>query len=182
MTPEQRIAQLEDELARERAVVDDLRSILRTMSDREAREMARQSMRSARNARYEDRLGAECVPEIAVRLRTPEEQEQYRRQQLELANRVPRPEARIRAKEHVYFIQVGEHGPIKIGVSKSPGKRLAQLQTSHAEPLQLRAVQVGGRDLEMALHERFAAYRMSGEWFTPATDIVNYYLSIKAGG
>jgi hypothetical protein len=115
-------------------------------------------------------------------MRSEEEQLEYQRQQIELAKRVPRPEARIRAKEHVYFIQAGEHGPIKIGVSKAPGKRLQQLQTSHAESLHLRAVEVGGRELEMALHERFAAYRMNGEWFTPATAIVAYLNGIKGGG
>jgi hypothetical protein len=75
----------------------------------------------------------------------------------------------------VYFIQAGTDGPIKIGISDNPAKRLAQLQTAHPVGLALLGV-VPDVDLalERELHRRFAAYRMNGEWFAPAAPVLDY--------
>ena len=39
----------------------------------------------------------------------------------------------------IYFIQAGEHGPVKIGVAQNPSARLAALQTGSPTPLRLMA-------------------------------------------
>ncbi len=73
----------------------------------------------------------------------------------------------------VYFIQRGDDGPVKIGLSKDAGRRLKGLQTNHDAQLHIRRVFVGGAAEERALHERFAALRLKGEWFRPAEEILS---------
>lgn len=71
----------------------------------------------------------------------------------------------------VYFIQAEDGGPIKIGYSDDPAKRLIELQTSHHSPLVIRSTISGPPSLERKLHTRFRAHRLSGEWFSPVAEI-----------
>lgn len=64
----------------------------------------------------------------------------------------------------VYFLR--SPTAIKIGVSKNPRRRMQVLQTGHPEPLELAATCEGGRELERQYHHRFAAHRVSKEWFS----------------
>jgi hypothetical protein len=69
----------------------------------------------------------------------------------------------------VYFIQAGK-GPIKIGyTAKPPRQRLAALQSTNAERLELLAVIPGNRALEQRMHYVFKKGRILGEWFKPGT-------------
>lgn len=72
----------------------------------------------------------------------------------------------------VYAIQAGAGGPIKIGIAADPNKRLQNLQTASYTKLQLIAAFEGGRREERALHERFAAHRLEGEWFSVDAETV----------
>ena len=74
-------------------------------------------------------------------------------------------------QRYVYFI-AGETGPVKIGVAVDPQKRLSGLQTSHPIPLAILAVTPGSVQVEREYHQRFAAHRVRGEWFTRAPEIV----------
>lgn len=65
----------------------------------------------------------------------------------------------------VYFIRAGVHGPVKIGRSTMPAKRLADLQTPHWEPLMILRLFRGGEEEEAQMHQRFAALHIRGEWF-----------------
>ena len=67
--------------------------------------------------------------------------------------------------QRLYFIQVGDHGPIKIGTANDVHSRLKNLQC--ASPCELRVVREmdGGKRLEGAAHKRFAAQHIRGEWF-----------------
>lgn len=72
----------------------------------------------------------------------------------------------------LYMIRGGD-GPIKIGISVEPEKRLKALQTGYPYPLQIVCVvEGGGAELETAYHARFAAHRLHGEWFEPHPDIL----------
>jgi hypothetical protein len=71
----------------------------------------------------------------------------------------------------VYFIGAGD-GPIKIGMSDDPRKRLRTLQTSHHQPLAILAVCEGGRVREGEYHRTFARHRLNGEWFARHPDIL----------
>lgn len=65
----------------------------------------------------------------------------------------------------VYMLQAGAFGDTKIGVAIDPLARMKQLQTSMPKKLRLVRVLEGGHAEERALHERFSADRLSGEWF-----------------
>lgn len=73
---------------------------------------------------------------------------------------------------HVYFIQEGAHGPIKIGFSVDPRARLAALQTCNPRELRLIGLRPGSKEDERALHDRFAAQRVRGEWFYPGEELL----------
>jgi len=65
----------------------------------------------------------------------------------------------------IYFCRAGECGPIKIGMSEDPTKRLHSLQTAQIMPLVLMGSIPGGRKEERHWHQRFAHLRIRGEWF-----------------
>ncbi len=72
----------------------------------------------------------------------------------------------------VYFIQMREDGPIKIGkTANSVEWRLSELQTGN--PYKLRVLSTLRADviLEQQLHSYFDEYRMEGEWFQPHPEV-----------
>jgi hypothetical protein len=98
--------------------------------------------------------------------------ERIQRNLAERQMRAQLTEARKRAAANrVYFI-ASEKGPIKIGKARSPKKRLRTLQTGYHEKLEILAWCWGGEDTEKAYHKRFAAHRLSGEWFERCPEIL----------
>ena len=73
--------------------------------------------------------------------------------------------ARRERASFVYFIQHGDHGPIKVGWAHDPEQRRRELQTGNPEQLHVRQLVPGGRDLEGQIHNRFADWHLQGEWF-----------------
>jgi hypothetical protein len=65
----------------------------------------------------------------------------------------------------VYFITCREQGICKIGKAKNPKARRSSLQTAFPTRLVLEGTLPGGVALERKLHQRFAKFRLSGEWF-----------------
>jgi hypothetical protein len=74
-------------------------------------------------------------------------------------------EGRLVESSFIYFVQSGEHGLIKIGLSNGPMRRLPELQTGNPDELLLRHVIPGDRAVEASLHQRFEPARIRGEWF-----------------
>lgn len=74
----------------------------------------------------------------------------------------------------VYFIAELPNGPMKIGLSVRPYRRLAQLQTGHPARLKLLAVIPGNHAMERQIHRRFASQRLSGEWFRIDDLLLNF--------
>lgn len=72
----------------------------------------------------------------------------------------------------IYFIRAGENGPVKIGRSRDPRRRLADLQVSHHETLCLLAVMDGDEAEEWTLHRAFPPVR--GEWCEPTPELLDY--------
>lgn len=81
----------------------------------------------------------------------------------------------------IYFIQRGEGGPIKIGITASLTSRLRSLQTSSPTRLTVLATMPGTVEDEAGLHERFAAVRLSGEWFEPAEVLLAFIATLSKG-
>ena len=72
----------------------------------------------------------------------------------------------------IYFIQSGENGPIKIGITRDVEARLKALQTAHPETLKLLGVRGGDTQDEASWHRRFHRQRLRGEWFRPSTRLL----------
>lgn len=83
-------------------------------------------------------------------------------------------------QSRVYFIQEGEDGPIKIGVSQNVPARLKDLQTSHASSLRLLHTIPGTYADEQRLHSSFDHLRIQNEWFLPAPELLSWIS--QAGG
>lgn len=80
---------------------------------------------------------------------------------------------RLQGRSWVYFAQLGENGPIKIGQSRQVPSRLQALQTAHHEAVRLLGT-IPETDIpEPVLHDRFARHRIKGEWFKPAQEILD---------
>lgn len=67
-------------------------------------------------------------------------------------------------------------GPVKVGFSKYPAKRLASLQTGNPKPIDcVYSFQTPSRELarfaEAAFHEVAKGHRLSGEWFDMSPDL-----------
>jgi len=71
----------------------------------------------------------------------------------------------------VYFIQASQGGPVKIGTSRSPERRLARLQESSGFDLALLTVVPGNRSLESKIHRELSAWRLRGEWFAACESV-----------
>lgn len=78
----------------------------------------------------------------------------------------------------IYFIRAGSHGPVKIGYSLDPNRRLRDLQTSSASDLRLLAIMAGERTHKRAIHSQFREYRMKGEWFAPHESLMAFVRGI----
>lgn len=72
----------------------------------------------------------------------------------------------------VYFMQAVHGGPIKIGMSEAPERRLADLQVGSPYKLRIIGVAAGGQPREAVLHKRLAAFRLHGEWFSDAPEVL----------
>jgi hypothetical protein len=117
-----------------------------------------------------------------VRLRTPEERAQWQAEQviLDAQRRSERQEQqRLRARRWVYFIQADTGGPIKIGISRDVERRRGELQRAERQPLKVLATFEGTIQDESAMHARFAAHRLHGEWFTPAPDLMSHIAALS---
>jgi len=77
------------------------------------------------------------------------------------------------AKNYVYFMQNPANGHIKIGQSAHPDKRKKQVQRDVGARLKILAT-LEDVPLERVLHERFDKYRLYGEWFRPAPELVKF--------
>ncbi|WP_030990090.1 GIY-YIG nuclease family protein [Streptomyces sp. NRRL WC-3744] len=94
---------------------------------------------------------------------------------------VPAPRRVVRRTVRTYLVGVEDSPQTKIGRTTGTLKaRMSQLQTSHHAKL-LPLLDVEG-DYEGALHERFADYRVRGEWFdlTPLGDPVKVVIDALA--
>jgi len=82
----------------------------------------------------------------------------------------------------VYFIRSGKTHAIKIGFTAGQvEKRLYSLQTAHPFKLELLATLPGTLEHEKSLHERFASFRLEGEWFQPHPDLLAFISVILKG-
>lgn len=74
----------------------------------------------------------------------------------------------------VYFIQNPITNLIKIGKSYTVCERLKALSKKCNVPLKLLGVVSGGYTIESDLHMQFSTDRVTGEWFNPTTELLEF--------
>ena len=72
----------------------------------------------------------------------------------------------------VYFIQSGDNGPIKIGITEDVKRRVKDISALNPNAVTLLAYCGGGKELEELLHLAFSAERIKNEWFEPSNRIL----------
>lgn len=81
---------------------------------------------------------------------------------------------------YVYFVRpTGLPGPIKIGCSTKPARRLTELGVWSPWPLEVIAVAPGDLSTEKALHELFADDRWHHEWFHASPRLAAFVNDLK---
>ncbi len=83
--------------------------------------------------------------------------------------------------ECIYFVQIVDDGPIKIGYSRKPLRRVRNLQASNPYTLFVVGLLIGNRDIEASLHQRFAEYWIGGDWFRAGARLLKYIDSLNFG-
>lgn len=78
----------------------------------------------------------------------------------------------------VYFIQAAGSKRIKIGYSRNPSLRFADLQCACPDDLVMLAAVRSARDEETATHAKFRKFRVRGEWFEPAPELLAYIAEV----
>lgn len=80
----------------------------------------------------------------------------------------------------IYFVKSEIIGAIKIGFTAGQVEnRLNSLQTAHPYRLKLLATTPGTLEYEKSIHNRFASFRLQGEWFEPHPDLLAFIAIIK---
>ena len=84
----------------------------------------------------------------------------------------------------IYFVQAGDDGPIKIGTSNNPESRIDSLQTANPNKLKILHIGPGKRTREKAIQRHFHHLSISGEWYCPEEDLLNFidYLNGRGFG
>jgi hypothetical protein len=74
----------------------------------------------------------------------------------------------------IYFIQSTTGGPIKIGTTASLCPRMQHWNGAIPNGLRILAVLDGGHDHETMIHKKFRHLRITGEWFEPGDDLLEF--------
>ncbi len=82
----------------------------------------------------------------------------------------------------VYFVQIDCPGeqPIRIGYSSDPRTRIRNIKAELPWDIKVLAVISGELAAERSIHARFSEVRMSGEWFAPHPDILDFIADCHA--
>lgn len=81
---------------------------------------------------------------------------------------------------HLYFIQVGETGPIKIGSAKDVKYRLRHLQCGNPDELRVLHVVRNAGGYEREAHRALVHLRIRGEWFRAESDLLALIAELRA--
>jgi len=83
-------------------------------------------------------------------------------------------------KPCIYFIQCGDDGPVKIGVTINLPARLRDLQAANPYELKvLTVIEDGGQKQERELHDRFKHLEIRREWFKPDKELLSFVDEVR---
>jgi hypothetical protein len=72
----------------------------------------------------------------------------------------------------IYYLSDGEY--VKIGFTTNWNERQKKYRTHSGREILLLAMHPGFKSNETKLHQRFGRYRLRGDWFLPATEIMDH--------
>jgi hypothetical protein len=72
----------------------------------------------------------------------------------------------------IYFMRAGRR--VKIGFTTNLKRRLSVVQIGCPEPIELLGTMAGTRAIEKGIHRQFITHHQQGEWFTLASEIVDF--------
>lgn len=130
------------------------------------REFADAEIKAAEKAATDERRHAERRAEME------------RQQREESARRNTATSWKADGPDIVYYFQRSSDGLIKIGTSRRFATRSADLIREHGQ-LRLLLSHRGDRARETAMHGKFAALRVTGEWFRPEADLLAWILEVR---
>jgi hypothetical protein len=106
----------------------------------------------------------------------------YERQIAELQYKIQLLTAKVDAADEavsvVYYLR-REDGLIKIGFSARFRNRIIALTKEHG-PLEVMTTHMGGHSEEAYMHRKFAALRVTGEWFRAEPELLEHIDGIRA--
>jgi hypothetical protein len=79
----------------------------------------------------------------------------------------------------IYFIKFTEVNAIKIGTSDNVSSRLKALQLACPCQLELLGTIPGDQKEEIRLHQKFARFRLKGEWFRAVPELTKEIIAIQ---
>lgn len=75
-------------------------------------------------------------------------------------------------ESYIYAFQIGDNGPIKIGVSTKPDRRFKTLEANLPWPLTKLFIVPGSLLNESWVHTRITKHRIRGEWFEDCEEVL----------
>lgn len=90
-----------------------------------------------------------------------------------LARRADRSEKR--KPSFLYLMQMGENGPVKIGVAVDVEARRRTLSTAAPWPIRVLYALPNMAHREREMHDRLRHHRLNGEWFEPIPEIFDWF-------
>lgn len=83
---------------------------------------------------------------------------------------------------YIYFMKPeGMDGPIKVGCSSKPARRLVGLSVWSPFPLEIIAVAPGDLSTEKMIHDHYAEERWHHEWFHASPRLLAAVTALKRG-
>lgn len=79
----------------------------------------------------------------------------------------------------IYFIQQGNDGPIKIGITWDVKKRFDHMKTFSPHPLRILAIINGDSKKERLLHQKFKKEWLQGEWFKSSERLMQFIQTLE---
>ena len=74
----------------------------------------------------------------------------------------------------VYALLRARDGAVKIGCSNDPARRMVEVAYADGSSVSFLGCADGGIPMEHDAHKRFAAHRLTGEWFNPHSEVMEW--------
>lgn len=88
---------------------------------------------------------------------------------------------RLPKNMNVYFFQIENNGPIKVGISQDPDERLKQIQTANPYKINFLFSFISDYAIENYIKENFKDTLLRGEWYKPSKKLLTLIKNLRIG-